>query len=432
MNKKKRQALILSLFLAVSLATTIAVNSMVAGLRVSHQLAKEAIAPTLFGLHLHHVVTLPNYSTNPPLTELTPWPPVPFSSWRMWDAYVGWPNLERRKGEWNFEILDDSLALAEENQVEVLLVLGLSPRWASARPSESSKYGPGNAAEPKEIEDWRNYVRTVAERYKGRIHYYEMWNEPNLPGFYSGTLDQMLTLSKEAYQILKQVDPSITVVSPSAAHNSGKGLPWIEEYLKKGGGAYADVIGYHLYVKPEPPEAMMPVINTLRQYMRDYGVSDKPLWNTEAGWQKPKPFPSDELAAAYVARSYILNWAGGVSRFYWYNWDYNPTMSLHMTQEDSTTLKPAAISYQEVQKWLVGARMQQCQANSHNTWICQLTREGDYRAWILWNPEVELRFQVPTDWNVDQIRDLAGEKRTLSNNTIQVGPSPLLLEHFQS
>ena len=418
--------------LIISLTTVIIVTSLTLGSRAVLKPSTGTIPSTFFGLHLHHVATLPTYPHDPPIENLTPWPSVPFSGWRLWDSYTAWPNLEPRKGEWNFQILDKSLKLAEQNQVEVLFVFGLSPRWASSRPSEESKYGRGNAAEPKNIEDWENYVRTIAKRYKGQIHYYELWNEPNLKGFYSGTIDDLIKLSEAAYKILKAVDPSVTVVSPSAANSSNRGLVWIEEYLRKGGGAYADVIGYHFYVKPKPPESMIPVIDSVWQYMRDYGVSDKPLWNTETGWQEPKPFPSDDLAAAYVARSYILNWAGGVSRFYWYDWDYNPTMSLHMTQEDSTTLKPAAISYQKVQQWLVGSQMRECRLNSRKIWICQLTRERDYRGWILWNPDGESSFHVPSHWNIDRIRDLAGNERMMPGNRIKVGPSPLLLEDLPS
>ena len=46
--------------------------------------------------------------------------------------------------------------------------------------------------------------------------------------------------------------------------------------------------------------------------MKDNGVEDKPIWDTELGWAEPKPFPSDEMAAAYVARSFILSWAAGI------------------------------------------------------------------------------------------------------------------------
>lgn len=427
LTRHKRWIVLFLIFLMVSVGTVTAFNRITGSEPIELSPSSVRVPESFFGMHIHNLV-----KTRDPDMPTTPWPAVPFATWRLWDAYVTWPNLEPRQGKWNFETLDKYVALAEEKEVELLLVLGLSPNWASARPTENSTYRSGNAAEPKDLEDWSDYIRTVATRYKGRIHYYEIWNEPNLQGFYTGTVAEMLKLSQSAYRILKEIDHSITVLSPSPSHSRGSGLTWLEEYLSSGGGAYADAIAYHFYVKPEPPEAMETAIGQVRELMAKYEVSDKPLWNTEAGWSKPKPFPSEELAAAYVARSYILNWSGGVSRFYWYAWDNQTWVSLQMTQADRTTVKPAAIAYANVQEWLVGAQMTTCESDRRNTWICQLKRDDGYQAGIVWNPNGQLAFNVPADWQVQQIRDLAGVKRDFSGNSIEIGPSPLLLENFAS
>ncbi len=324
--------------------------------------------------------------------------------------------------------MDTNVDLAEAHNVEVLLTLGQSPAWASARPSEPSPYKPGAAAEPANIEDWRNYVRSVATRYKGRIHYYEIWNEPNLSEFYTGTVDQMVTLAREAYAILKEVDPTVKVVSPSVTMAAG--IPWLGQYFIKGGATYADIIGYHFYVFPDLPEAMVPVINNVRQTMTKYGISNKPLWDTEAGWSRPKLFSSDSEASAYVARSYILNWATGVDRLFWYAWDNHWWVTLEMTQSDSTTLKPAAIAYREVQKWIVGAKLLSCDLDSQGTWLAQIARDNGYKGFIIWNPDKTINFAIPTEYNVRQMKDLAG---TITNITgaslLSVGMEPILLEN---
>lgn len=384
------------------------------------------IEQTLFGKHIHHLI-----KTTRRMPEPTPWPYVPFGSWRLWDAYVAWPNLEPQQDQWNFELLDSYVEIAREKNVELLLVLSLSPRWASARPDEPSGYGPGNAAEPANIEDWRDFVRTVATRYRGKIHYYELWNEPNgYKRFYTGSLDKMLELSREAYQILKAVDPSVTVVSPAATGDSGSspGVQWLADYLAAGGGAYADVIGYHFYVMPGSPENMLDLIGKVQGVMKKYGVADKPLWNTEAGWLGDRPFENSQKSAAYVARSYILNWKAGVRRLYWYDWDYNPIVSLRMLQEDNRTMTAAGFAYGEIQRWLVGSRMKRCEADWQSTWTCELEREGGDRAWILWNPEGTRTVDIPQRWSVRQVRDLQGKRRPLTQNSLEISFSPLLLE----
>jgi hypothetical protein len=47
-----------------------------------------------------------------------------------------------------------------------------------------------------------------------------------------------------------EVDSSNVVVSPSA--NGVHGVSWLEEFLRKGGGSYVDIIAYHLYVSHFP------------------------------------------------------------------------------------------------------------------------------------------------------------------------------------
>ena len=384
----------------------------------------EPIPASLFGLHIHH------------LEMPTPWPAVPFGTWRLWDAYAVWPNLEQRKGQWDFSYLDRYVSQAESHGVEVLLPLAMSPEWASSRPQEKSSYGPGSIAEPRELSDWQEYVRRVATRYKGHIHAYEIWNEPNLRDFFSGTLQQMLDLSRTAYVVLKQVDPTITVVSPSATGRPG--VAWLENYLKMGGGTYADVIGFHLYVTPAAPEAMLDLSRRVQAVLQENHVADKPVWNTEAGWlianrlSEVRPQESSfskvltlEEASAYVARCYILNWATGVSRFYFYSWDSDVG---GLTEADGRTLKPPATAYAEIETWLVGARMRSCTFDPQSTWICELSRPG-YRAWVIWNPTRTIEFKIPDPWHARQRRDLSGKRLHLGpSSIISIGPTPVLIE----
>jgi len=365
----------------------------------------------LFGMHFHHLGTT------------TPWPGIPIAEWRLWDAYVGWPNLEPMRGRWRFETLDKYVALASEHHVGLLLPLGLSPTWASARPQEKSTYQPGAAAEPRNIEDWRFYVGTVVRRYKGRIQAYEIWNEPNLKQFWSGSVDQMITLTREASQIIRDIDPQAVIVSPSATQD--RGVPWLGEFLLKGGGAFVDVIGYHLYIAPQPPEATLSLVSSVRQTMVQTGVGEKPLWNTEAGWFLPKPFPP-ELAAAYLVRAFIINWATGVRRLYWYAWDNHGWVSLETTQSDSRTLTPAGSAYGVAARWLSGARMLTCKSDAKQVWICALDRDGHHQ-WILWSASGQYSFRVPPEWHVNQQELVSGAREPVEDADIQLGPAPILL-----
>lgn len=387
-----------------------------AGIAPSISPPSAPISAQLFGMHFHH------------LGSTTPWPDVPIGEWRLWDAYVAWPNLEPIRGRWRFETLDKYVALSAEHHVGLLLPLGLSPTWASARPQEKSTYQPGAAAEPRSIDDWRIYVSTVVRRYKGRIQAYEIWNEPNLKQFWSGSVDQMITLTREASQIIRNIDPNAIIVSPSATQD--RGVAWLAEFLIKGGGSFVDVIGFHLYVAPQPPESTLTLASNIRQTLARTGAGEKPLWNTEAGWFMPKPFPP-ELGAAYVVREFLMNWAAGVQRLYWYAWDNHGWVSLETTASDNHTLTPAGNAYAVAFHWLVRARLLSCRNDFRQLWICELERDGRHE-WILWSAAGARSFQVPSEWRVNQLERVSGEREDLHGAQIELGPAPVLLSSSTS
>jgi hypothetical protein len=387
-----------------------------------------AIPPTFFGMHIHYFATS------------TPWPPVSFGSIRLWDAYVTWPRLEPKQGVWDFTALDKYVDAAQSHHADIVLPLGLSPEWVSSRPDEKSAFGPGNAATPARLEVWRDYVRAIATRYKGRIFAYEIWNEPNMKQFYSGSVEEMLQLAASAYPIIKQIDPQALVCSPSATNRDG--VEWLDRYLQQGGGKYADVIGFHFYANPDPPETALPLIQQVRDLLRRHDLGGKPLWNTETGWAisnrlsavQPAPAAarfnsvvlSEEQASAYLARMFVLNWAEGIQRLYWYSWD-NKTMGL--TEADGKTLKEPAHTYAVTMNWLLGARMLSCGASDQGLWTCQILRPDGSKAWIVWSEAGDTDFRVPADWNSQTMHDLhGGERPIVSGGVVRMTSSPVLFE----
>ena len=387
------------------------------------------IPSTYFGMHIHRN------------NEKLPWPEVPFGALRLWDAGVSWPYLEPERDKWDFSRLDVYINLATQHHVEVLLPLGLTPTWASARPEEKSAYNSANvsrdtgwAAEPRNFEDWDSYVRKVATHCRGRVHQYEIWNEPNAVPFFSGTVDQLVELTKRAAEILKEVDPANTLVSSSVVGD----LMYLEDLFGKGGARPADVVGYHFYVWPDPPEKMVPPILQVRDAMKRYGLASLPLWNTEAGWnieskvspppvaayENRLPLPIQE-AGDYIARAYLLNWAAGVERYYFYAWD-NGLMGLI---EKDGTLKPGARAYAEIYDWLVGSQMVACDADEAGTWTVKLIRKNGSYAIVVWNPIRDVDFEMPPEWKFSRIRDLTGATYPIQpKNRVKCAGSPILLE----
>jgi hypothetical protein len=380
--------------------------------------AQIPIPSTFFGMHIHHLIS--GNEPNPP----TPWPPVTVPAWRLWDVRTTWSDLEPAKGQFKFDVLNKVLELAREHNTQVQLTFGFTPAWASTRPAEASLYRPGGAAEPRSLDDWTTFVRAVATRYRGRIHVYEIWNEPNVPRYWSGSPEQLVELTRLAHDVIKGIDPAAIIVAPSPVGEAG--LVWLSSFLNAGGAHYVDVIGFHFYVFPAPPEAMVPLINSVKAVMRGYGIGDKPLWDTESGWAKPSPFPSDELAASYLARAFILNWASGVQRFYWYAWDNHAWAALRTTESNNRTLTPAGVTYGTIQKWLTGTIMNWCEQDSNQNWTCQL-KDHAKDEWIVWNSNQSGCLVVPSQWSIKTVTPLLAHAHPASGGCVEIESTPELL-----
>lgn len=358
------------------------------------------------------------------------WPTVPFSTWRNFHAF--WPWLEPKRGDWQWDKLDQEIALARRHGVPIMLVLQMTPRWASQQPDDPR----ASTFPARDLADWRNYVYMVASRYKGTVRHFELWNEPNVKQFYSGNIAELVAMSREAHHAVKQVDPENTLVSP-ALSPTRHALEFLDRYLALGGGTYVDVVGYHFYVAPSAPEAMLPKIQQIKEVMARHGISGKPLWNTETGWnvsnrdrnentEKWAGEPiSDELASAYVARSYLLSWASGVERLFWYAWGHR---CMGLTEYDGRTPKLVAGAYREIQRWLVGSTIQSCEATSSGLWVCRLRREHQETV-VVWSPDGPLALSPGSLGEYQLVTDLTGKRQSVPKQArMTIGPAPVLLE----
>ncbi|MDA8100952.1 MAG: beta-galactosidase [Nitrospiraceae bacterium] len=366
------------------------------------------------------------------------WPKVRFGSWRLWDANVSWRDLEPQPGQWRFEKLDQYVALAQQNHVELVLPLGVTPAWAAKRPLEPSAYGPGNASEPKNFSDWEEYVEAVARRYRKKIKYYEFWNGVNLKKYYTGNIATLVDLQKRTYAILKENDPGCVLVSASVSTEHADYAGWLDRYLAAGGGEYADIIGIHFYSTNNPPEAIVERMHTVRTVLRRYGADKKPLWNTEMGWWientdgTPTPTWIDpkawtkldaNTAAAYVARSLVLGRSTGLDRYFWYSWDH---AGVGLVEPRARKIKDAGLAYGKVVNWLEGAEFLGCR-NEQDLWICSL-KKNSRRKWILWTTQSAARdWVIPKELNVVSIETLLGIAKTTDARKISVGSQPVLM-----
>jgi len=199
---------------------------------------------------------------------------------------------------------DHIVSLAEKYNVQIIARLSNPPAWSRARGNEVGAFAP-----PDDITDYGDFVEAVARRYRGRIHVYQIWNEPNIYpewGEYPINAAEYVALLKEGYTRIKTVDPDAVVVMGALAATieldrqrregiSPGGLSdvlFLQQVYDAGGGPYFDVLamqGYGLWSGPYDRRMQPRVLNFSRPlYIRDVmvrnGDAHKPIWLSEMAW----------------------------------------------------------------------------------------------------------------------------------------------------
>ena len=335
----------------------------------------------------------------------TAWPDVPFGTWRLWDSYLKWSDVEPQDGVFKFDAFDQQVNLAEKHGKETIYTFGQTPRWASATPDEKHAWGMGAGSPPVDMQLWKRYVEKVTSRYKGRIAAYEVWNEPKYKDgsgecagaiFYCGSAAELVTLTAGAAEIVKRIDPNAKLASPGFTDGL-KGVARLDEYLAAGGAKFVQAISFHFYALH--PEAAFETVRSLRSVMRKHNLQDLPIWDTEHGYiiqnQGKKLEPaysqgpyskvfSPEQAADAMARAHFVEAAAGVDRLIWYSWDNIRTGVVGLIDG-----KPSAFAagYGLMHGWLVGSNIQCTDAPVGGYWRCTLQRSGR-TAEVAWEADV--------------------------------------------
>jgi hypothetical protein len=362
---------------AVSLVVAPAAQAVRAPLTPTADLRGTTVQRDLFGMHVFNI-------------QDGVFPTVPVGSIRLWDNQTTWSSIETAQDVFDWTKLDSAVNTARANGVtDILMVLAGTPAWATDDPASGGAAGvlPGAAGMPTNLADWDDWVRQVATRnvtvYKGAITAYQPWNEANLTTFSTGTPQEMAQLTKRAYDIIKSIDPSATVVAPSTGTRLGGPFKkFYPAYLRelKALGWPVDVWAAHTYpASLGTPVDRAALARLFLSVLAAEGAPDKPVWDTENNFGLAGPGPTnpdqdivDARAADWTARTYLDSLRLGISRVYWYAWGpENDLVGIQMN-----TGSPAAKAYATLQDWIVGATYNGCSPATRTDVTCRFAKNG--------------------------------------------------------
>ena len=245
-----------------------------------------------------------------------------------------------KRAEYNFTYLDRVMDSYKRLSIRPFLELGFMPK-KMASGSQTIFYWNGNTTPPASYEAWTGLVKATLShliaRYgaeEARLWPIEVWNEPNLPGFWKDAdRTEYFRLFKETFLAVKSVDARLAVGGPAICGVDDE--RWMRAFLDfcRNEGLRPDFItrhhytsetperdGHYAYVALERRETCMNSVLRTREIVdADPDFSGLPIHITEFNTSYCPNAPIHDTAynAAYTA--YILSRVGDVSEScsYW-------------------------------------------------------------------------------------------------------------------
>ncbi len=176
----------------------------------------------------------------------------------------GWRDIETAKGQFDWQRPDRIVLSMNDAGLDMIVRLDFAPEWAAPGCHSDDPAKELIQGAPKNLQDYADFVRAVATRYKGRIRAYEIWNEPNLAREWCGkppSGKEYVQLLKSAYEAIKAADTTAWIISAGLSpttRNDNVARPdvlFLQEMYDAGAAKYFDLLGVHGAGFRAPPEA---------------------------------------------------------------------------------------------------------------------------------------------------------------------------------
>ena len=274
-----------------------------------------------------------------------------------------WAYVEPEPGQWTW--YDEDIALARKHGLCILGLLDGSPPWESGTTKEGyfRIYGA-----PRNMDNWRAYVRSTVSHYAGTIDAWEVWNEPwDMQRFFHGGTPQLyVALLAAAYEEAKAANPGCTVVGIDTYPPL-----WEKVVLAMGAYPHYDVLSWHRYdpgLHGRPNDAIARVAERLRKEQAAYG-SPKPLLCSEGGpdvahfhgsffsFADPAIVGDWSRGGDQYARMFLSAIEAGNQRFIAYSMHNAPRhgQPIHMMIEPGYLLRPMHLTLAALAHFIEGA-----------------------------------------------------------------------------
>lgn len=214
---------------------------------------------------------------------------------------AGWNEIEKQKGVYDWEKTDKAFEVAIKNGITPFITIGRGNELYSKLttyddPKLAEIYGyrpEPPIKDPVAMQAFLSFTRATVERYKDRIDYWEIWNEPNHRNYWGSTPDgkEYGLLLHQTADLIRELDPGCKIIGGSMAGIDPK---FTDDFLSIGNNKSIDIISYHNY-GAVPEERTYKAIE-LWEVIDKYNAEIE-LWQGECG------YPSHSSTRDYRGRA---------------------------------------------------------------------------------------------------------------------------------
>ena len=245
---------------------------------------------------------------------------------------TGWMKCEKTPGQFDFAWLDEVVDSLAKVGIETWFSLCFghpvhtpAKKFAEAWREANGKLVPGWARGwvgevplyhgEKGMAAWKRYVMELCRHFRGRVRYFEIWNEPEAFWAHNGEklMDMSLEQKAKDYtdfvaqtaEVVRREIPGAQIIADVAQTGTG----YIKALNKSRLADVIDIFSYHFY-GPLPEEFLAERVANLRANLVPSDPSRQiRIWQGESGRASGKnslfSFPTEMAQAKYLTRRYL-------------------------------------------------------------------------------------------------------------------------------
>ena len=181
-----------------------------------------------------------------------------------------WALIETGNGVYDWSRADAIVNAANAHGVQLQPVIVYTPAWINS-----------DSTQAPTASQFSSFVSALVSRYHNSIHYWEMWNEPNITTYFAGSEQTYVSnILQPGYAAVKAVDPSARVILGAPAWAD---FNWLNGIYSMGGGNSFDIMAWHDYGSAS---LVLVDAQAVQNVLSSHGQSQKPLWLGEYGVQE--------------------------------------------------------------------------------------------------------------------------------------------------